>query len=158
MNSNQPPALSSEIIDDLRNRYGEPEIPKCNICGGELSVQRAGGGSATIWACSGMIDDPTGERNWVYAKGRSMADDHYTRSRWTDYRRGGDSDVIDLINAYQALAAQPVSQPYKLPNGWKLVPVEPTDEMIAAGDQFMDGLSRLGEAYDAMLAAAPEVE
>ncbi|WP_277973401.1 hypothetical protein [Pantoea agglomerans] len=40
--------------------------------------------------------------------------------------------------------------------GWKLVPVEPTEEMIAAGDQFMDGLSRLGDAYDAMLAAAPE--
>jgi len=45
-----------------------------------------------------------------------------------------------------------------VPAGWKLVPVEPTEEMIAAGDQFMDGLSRLGDAYDAMLAAAPEVE
>jgi hypothetical protein len=45
-----------------------------------------------------------------------------------------------------------------VPDGWKLVPVEPTEEMIAAGDQFMDGLSRLGDAYDAMLAAAPEVE
>lgn len=41
------------------------------------------------------------------------------------------------------------------PDGWKLVPVEPTEEMIAAGDQFMDGLSSLGDAYDAMLAAAP---
>lgn len=45
-----------------------------------------------------------------------------------------------------------------VPAGWKLVPVEPTEEMIAAGDQFMDGLSHLGDAYDAMLAAAPEVE
>lgn len=116
MNSNQLPALSPEIIEDLRNRYGEPEIPKCSICGGELSVQRAGGGSATIWACSGMIDDPTGERNWIYAEGRSMADDHYERSRWTDYRRGCDSEVIDLINAYQTLAAQTVSQRYKLPD------------------------------------------
>ena len=42
-----------------------------------------------------------------------------------------------------------------VPEGWKMVPVEPTEEMIAAGDQFMDGLSRLGDAYDAMLAAAP---
>jgi len=46
----------------------------------------------------------------------------------------------------------------EIPEGWKLVPVEPTEEMIAAGDQFMDGLSRLGDAYYAMLAAAPEVE
>ena len=45
-----------------------------------------------------------------------------------------------------------------VPEGWKMVPVEPTEEMIAAGDQFMDGLSSLGNAYDAMLAAAPEVE
>ncbi|WP_223565511.1 hypothetical protein [Pantoea sp. OVA07A] len=43
----------------------------------------------------------------------------------------------------------------EIPEGWKLVPVEPTEEMIAAGDQFMYGLSRLGDAYDAMLAAAP---
>lgn len=43
----------------------------------------------------------------------------------------------------------------EIPEGWKLVPVEPTESMIAAGDQFMDGLSRLGDAYDAMLAAAP---
>lgn len=42
-----------------------------------------------------------------------------------------------------------------VPSGWKLVPVEPTEEMIEAGDQFMDGLSRLGEAYEAMIAAAP---
>lgn len=45
-----------------------------------------------------------------------------------------------------------------VPDGWKLVPVEPTEEMIAAGDQFMDGLSGLSDAYDAMLAAVPEVK
>lgn len=44
---------------------------------------------------------------------------------------------------------------YQSPPGWKLVPVEPSEEMIEAGDQFMDGLSRLGEAYEAMIAAAP---
>jgi len=46
----------------------------------------------------------------------------------------------------------------EIPEGWKLVSVEPTEEMITAGDQFMDGLSRLSDAYDAMLTAAPEVE
>lgn len=54
--------------------------------------------------------------------------------------------------------APAVSLTEMVPEGWKLVPVEPTEEMIAAGDQFMDGLSRLGDAYEAMLAAAPEVE
>lgn len=107
--------MTEETLTALRNRYAEPEIPKCNICGGELSIQRSGGGSPTIWACSGMIDDPTGERTWIYAEGRSMADDHYERSRWTDYRRGGDSDVIDLLNAYQSLNSQPASPALKLP-------------------------------------------
>lgn len=59
---------------------------------------------------------------------------------------------------YTAPPAPAVSLAELVPDGWQLVPVEPTEEMIAAGDQFMDGLSRLGSAYDAMLAAAPEVE
>ncbi|MDJ0030307.1 hypothetical protein [Pantoea ananatis] len=118
MTTNSPNPVDGDVIKELRSRYAEPKIPSCSICGGELSVQRSGGGSPTIWACSGMIDDPTGERTWIYAEGRSCADEHYERSRWTDYRRGGDSDVIDLIDAYQALlderlnaTPQPVSAP-----------------------------------------------
>lgn len=116
MTTNSPNTVDGDVLEELHIRYAEPKIPKCRICGGALSVQRAGGGGPTIWACSGMIDDPTGERNWIYAEGRSCADKHYERSRWTDYRRGGDSDVIDLIDAYQALlderlnaTAKPVS-------------------------------------------------
>lgn len=88
-------------IQQLRGRYSEPVIPKCSVCGAELTVQRAGGGP-TIWGCTGMIDDPTGERNWVYAEGRECADEHYERSRWSDYRQGGDADVIELIDALEA--------------------------------------------------------
>jgi hypothetical protein len=44
-----------------------------------------------------------------------------------------------------------------MPEGWKMVPVEPTDEMISAGDVFMFGTSQLGAAYEAMLAVAPEL-
>jgi hypothetical protein len=170
--------MTEETLTALRNRYAEPEIPKCNICGGELSIQRSGGGSPTIWACSGMIDDPTGERTWIYAEGRSMADDHYERSRWTDYRRGGDSDVIDLLNAYQSLNSQPLSAAFNLPEGWKLVPVEPTEDMLVNGfeskpDELFsdptvwaeyDAMSGCQQAahrallcWRAMLAAAPNV-
>lgn len=88
-------------IQQLRERYAAPEIPKCRVCGGELTVQRAGGGP-TVWGCTGMIDDPTGERNWIYAEGRSCADEHYERSRWSDYSKGGDADVIELIDALEA--------------------------------------------------------
>lgn len=57
------------------------------------------------------------------------------------------SEVVSMAKELLALR--------KAREGWKLVPVEPTEEMIAAGDQFMDGLSRLGDAYEAMITAAP---
>lgn len=85
----------------LKERYSESEVPPCRVCGGELSIQRAGSGP-TVWGCTGMVDDPTGERNWIYAEGRSCADEHYERSRWSDYRQGGDSDVIALIEQLEA--------------------------------------------------------
>ena len=36
------------------------------------------------------------------------------------------------------LESQPVSQPYKLPDGWRLVPDEPTEEMMRAMHQAQD--------------------
>lgn len=59
---------------------------------------------------------------------------------------------IDACRA--AMLAQPVSQGYKLPDGWKLVPVEPTEEMLRAANRNGDAYSV--NAYRAMLAAAPE--
>jgi hypothetical protein len=59
-----------------------------------------------------------------------------------------------LVEAYKAgAAAQPVQA---APAGWKLVPIEPTEEMISAGDVHMDGVSQLGDAWGNMLASAPE--
>ncbi|WP_336954925.1 hypothetical protein [Serratia sp. KG1D] len=53
-----------------------------------------------------------------------------------------------------AMLAQPVSGGYKLPEGWKLVPIEPTTEMINAA--LASGALSIRTAYRAMLAAAPE--
>lgn len=57
------------------------------------------------------------------------------------------------------LSAEAVSQPYTLPDGWKLVPVEPTDEMLNALYKLGTRLIRQCEVklYKSMLAAAPEV-
>ncbi|MGU9759178.1 hypothetical protein ACV1BL_16805 [Serratia marcescens] len=52
-----------------------------------------------------------------------------------------------------AMLAQPVSSGYKLPEGWKLVPVEPTAEMINAA--LASGALSIRSAYRLMLAAAP---
>lgn len=48
-----------------------------------------------------------------------------------------------------------------MPEGWKLVPIEPTPEMMAAlwntmfQEDFKDQHVIVGAGYDAMLAAAP---
>lgn len=49
-----------------------------------------------------------------------------------------------------------VKESLSTPEGWKLVPIEPTEEMLIAGDCHMDGVSQLGEAWEAMLAVTPD--
>lgn len=60
----------------------------------------------------------------------------------------------DAREEVERLLAQPVSGGYKLPEGWKLVPVEPTAEMINAA--LASGALSIRSAYRLMLAAAPE--
>jgi hypothetical protein len=86
--------------------------------------------------------------------------------------RGGRYSVTEyryqLIINEVALAAltQPASPALKLPDGWVAVPMEPTEEMIAAWRDDMDKsyakehAIKIGEdeivfAHQAMLAAAP---
>lgn len=38
---------------------------------------------------------------------------------------------------------------------YKLVPVEPTEEMVDAAEDYMEFIDTTGEVWDAMLAAAP---
>lgn len=80
-----------------------------------------------------------------------------------DHRDFDDEEAIQLIKkALQTYADEYVS--CHIPEGYKLVPVEPTDEMIQAGlDSVMKdqplgfAQNRTKLAYKAMLAAAPEV-
>jgi hypothetical protein len=61
--------------------------------------------------------------------------------------------------ARAAIAAAEAAQPTAVPDGWKLVPVEPTDEMLAAGsEQDQQFYDHARFVYRAMLAAAPKPE
>ena len=73
-----------------------------------------------------------------------------------------DDRVMDYGRACYAAA---LSQTAGVPDGWKLVPVEPTDEMIDAAWECDSATDYVGEhkrihsaadAYRAMLAAAPD--
>lgn len=70
-------------------------------------------------------------------------------------------DYVDVMTPRIRDAIQSIAQPVKVPDGWKLVPIEPTDAMLdhIAGTHF----SRLSPekqaqeiaAYSRMLSAAP---
>ncbi|MEC3931607.1 ead/Ea22-like family protein [Citrobacter farmeri] len=79
----------------LRKRYSEKPAPKCHLCGAVMSIQAAGAGGVT-YGCTGRIDK-NGE-GYKFAEGRHFADDHYARSRVTDYSPSGDPEVLALLD------------------------------------------------------------
>lgn len=58
----------------------------------------------------------------------------------------------------EMLKAQPVSEPYNLPSGWKLVPIEPTAAMFHAFNDCDYGRKSMRERYIQMIEAAPARE
>ncbi len=79
-------------------------------------------------------------------------------------------DAYRRCNELNALAALSAAAPFMAPAGWKLVPVEPTREMVGAAFEARDhvgpDLTRAAEGgfssgvmciYGAMLAAAPVI-
>lgn len=46
----------------------------------------------------------------------------------------------------------------RVPQGWQLVPVEPTAAMIAAANRLPENFPPMKRVYAAMLAAAPQPE
>ena len=69
--------------------------------------------------------------------------------------------VVEVAAWLCGIPAQPAPS---VPDGWKLVPIEPTQEMLDAGeDTFVSSLSGTPTSspiavYRAMLAAAPEAK
>lgn len=70
----------------------------------------------------------------------------------------------DLIRQVEGLIFGD-AQPAQVPAGWKLVPVEPTNEMNCAGNTYAEltanqpkGMWWWGRVYQAMLSAAPSTK
>ncbi|EHT9904973.1 ead/Ea22-like family protein [Klebsiella oxytoca] len=88
--------LTSEKLEEIRQRYRQTEVPKCHICSAEMTIQRISASRIT-YGCAGAIYDETGCH---YAEGRSLADDHYAESRITVVDVN-DPDVLDLVEALE---------------------------------------------------------
>lgn len=72
---------------------------------------------------------------------------------WDEWRKL-DAALTDYRAARLRGKAEPVSQPYTLPDGYALVPVEPTPEMLTASYMFAH-VDNTVDSWKAMLAAAP---
>ncbi|CZX73066.1 TPA: ead/Ea22-like family protein [Enterobacter hormaechei] len=81
----------------LRERYSQQPVPKCHICGNEMTVQRMSASRIT-YGCTGATYDDTGCH---YASGRSIADDHYEQSRVTIVDMS-DPEVLALLDELEA--------------------------------------------------------
>ncbi len=74
----------------LRERYSPAPVPKCPICGEEMSIQRISG-AQVVYACSGYGDDGD------FKIGRTLVDEHYEKSRVT-VLDVGDPEVLVLLD------------------------------------------------------------
>ncbi|EEJ2322093.1 ead/Ea22-like family protein [Salmonella enterica subsp. enterica serovar Choleraesuis] len=76
----------------LRERYSPKPAPECHICGAEMTIQRMSASRIT-YGCTGATYD---DKGCHYADGRSIADDHYEKSRVTVVD-SSDPDVLALL-------------------------------------------------------------
>lgn len=97
------------LLRELEERYSRPEIPPCSVCGDELTMAASGPGPA-VFACSGMEADPDNPDRVRYKEGRSVADDHYSKSR-IEVPNLGDSRVLALIEEVRRLRSAPEDAP-----------------------------------------------
>lgn len=80
------------------------------------------------------------------------SDSMVTRDSIIDLLEDARNAIADLKANLAAAESRPA-----VPAGWKLVPVEPTDEMIDAGADAIDGYRvDVMRAYEAMVTAAGE--
>ena len=77
---------------------------------------------------------------------------------YVEHHKGGDNLTWERIDLYYAKATPLYAHPFIPPAGMMLVPVEPTDEMINAGDfrKHRDAYEPEADCYKAMLKAYSE--
>ncbi|EAV1688437.1 ead/Ea22-like family protein [Salmonella enterica] len=74
----------------LRERYSPKPVPKCHICGEEMTIQRISASRIT-YGCTGEGDDG------YFKFGRTFTDEHYEKSRVTVVDVS-DQDVLALLD------------------------------------------------------------
>ena len=87
-------ALNKQV---LREHYSPKPVPKCHICGAEMTIQRMSV-LRTTYGCTGATYD---DKGCHYAEGRSIADDHYAQSSVTVVDLS-DPEVLAVLDELEA--------------------------------------------------------
>ncbi|EAP4572803.1 protein Ead [Salmonella enterica] len=155
----------------LRERYSPKPVPKCHICGEEMTIQRMSASRIT-YGCTGATYD---DKGCHYAEGRSIADDHYEQSRITVVDVS-DPDVLALLDENLQLqrekdAIEAVALALRDDMRQAREQLEAAEKRIADGSKRIaelersetqlinerdDAESALNDAYKAVMGQAPE--
>ncbi|EOU3971777.1 ead/Ea22-like family protein [Salmonella enterica] len=148
----------------LRERYSPQPVPKCRICGDEMTVQRIYGSHIT-YGCKGATYD---DKGCHYAEGRSIADGHYAQSRVTVVD-ASDPDVLALLDElehYKSREERVTKLVLDNSTSWDALykKLEAAEKRIAELERSETQLinerdsaeSALNDAYKAVMGQAPE--
>ncbi|ENR9485428.1 ead/Ea22-like family protein [Salmonella enterica] len=127
----------------LRESYSPKPVPKCHICGEEMTIQRISASRIT-YGCTGATYD---DKGCHYAEGRSIADDHYEQSRVTVVDVSG-PDVLALLDENLQLQREK--------DAIEAVALALRDDMRQAREQLEAAERRMAE-QSAIVAAAEKL-
>ncbi|EGL1721318.1 protein Ead [Salmonella enterica] len=124
----------------LRERYSPKPVPKCHICGEEMTIQRMSASRIT-YGCTGEGDDG------YFKFGRTFADEHYEKSRVTVVDVS-DPDVLALLDENLQLQREK--------DAIEAVALALRDDMRQAREQLEAAERRMAE-QSAIVAAAEKL-
>ncbi|ECK3878623.1 ead/Ea22-like family protein [Salmonella enterica] len=124
----------------LRERYSPKPVPKCHICGEEMTIQRMSASRIT-YGCTGEGDDG------YFKFGRTFADEHYEKSRVTVVDVS-DPDVLALLDENLQLQREK--------DAIEAVALALRDDMRHAREQLEAAEKRIAE-QSAIVAAAEKL-
>ena len=113
--------------------------------------------------CDSPVDlDDSGEKDQLSKVLPAEPTEEMISSAWREAAGKCDHETLKRVYATMFAEAPPpvlVAQPVQVPEGWKLVPVAPTETMLAAaGDSVILNIDEALSAYKAMLSASPQPE
>ncbi|EGG2602331.1 ead/Ea22-like family protein [Salmonella enterica] len=124
----------------LRERYSPKPVPKCHICGEEMTIQRISASRIT-YGCTGATYDDAGCH---YSTGRRIADDHYEQSRVTVVDVS-DPDVLALLDElehYKSREERVTKLVLDNSTSWDVLyeKLEATEKRIAEQREYYEGV------------------